>query len=86
MDFIPDGIPWEKGKPLPVLPGDVVYRVDRDNGFKIVSEYVNEVDVCMHVCYIIFEGSKMGLKTVFFASPSCRFLQNKNVGFCTYKM
>ena len=23
---------------------------------------------------------------VFFASPSCRFLQNKNAGFCTYKM
>ena len=23
---------------------------------------------------------------VFFATPSCRFLQNKNVGFCTYKM
>ena len=78
MDYLPDGIPWEKGKPLPVLPGDVVYRVDRDNGFKIVCENVYEVDVCVHVCHIIFEGCKMGMKTdPKFEELDCYFFPDK---------
>ena len=35
---------------------------------------------------IAFSEGRMNSIILFFASPSCRFLQNKNVGFCTYKM
>ena len=49
-------------------------------GFNKIAEICTFSTLCVR--HHLYEHKK----SLFFASPSCRFLQNKNAGFCTYKM